>query len=351
MAEPENRTEKYARISSLEALLKDLNTNLVSANENYLAGSEERLSKIFLMGPHRSGSTLFMQWLASSGLVAYPTNLLSRFFGAPLVGAKIQQLLTDPRYNFRNEILDFNSDINFSSDNGKTKGALAPNEFWYFWRRFLPFDELDYLPSQQLLEKADLAGFRDELNALANIFEKPFAMKGMIMNQNIPELAQQFSKPLFIWIHRDPVFNIQSALEARKRQYGDINTWYSFKIKEYPELKNLDPLESVAGQIAAINRSVEQGIAELPEHKKLVVQYEDFCQHPEHYYNEITRRLVEQGGISEDKIPAYTGEASFSNTNHWRLEEYTQEEAERVYHAGREFSPIELRPAISTCSR
>jgi hypothetical protein len=333
MAAPENRTEKYARVSALEALLKDLNGNLANANENYLEDSVEQFSKIFLMGPLRSGSTLFMQWLASSGLVAYPTNLLSRFFGAPLVGAKIQRLLTDPQYNFRNEILDFNSEIHFSSDNGKTKGALAPNEFWYFWRRFLSFDELDYMPPDELQQKANLPGFRDELNALANIFEKPFAMKAMIMNQNIPELAEQFEKSLFIWIRRNPIFNIQSALEARKRQYGDINTWYSFKIKEYPELKNLDPLESVAGQIFAINRSVEQGIGGLPDNRKLVVQYEDFCQRPEFYFNEITRRLVEQGGLSVEDVPEYSGEAFFSNTNRWRLEEYSQEDVERVYKA------------------
>ena len=333
MVAPENRTEKYARISALEDFLKDLNSSLAGANENYLNESEERFSKIFLMGPHRSGSTLFMQWLANTGLAAYPTNMLSRFFGSPLVGARIQQLLTDPRYNFRNEILDFNSDINFSSDNGKTKGALAPNEFWYFWRRFLPFDELDYMPSDELRQKANLAGFRDELNALANIFGKPFAMKAMIMNQNIPELAEQFDKPLFIWIRRDPIFNIQSALEARKRQYGDIKTWYSFKIKEYPDLKDLNPLESVAGQIAAINRSVEQGIAALPEHEKLVIQYEDFCRRPEHYYSEITRRLLEQGGVGPEQVPEYSGETSFSNTNRWRLEEYSQGDAERVYAA------------------
>jgi len=333
MSAPENRTAKFTRVSALEMLLEDLNSNLSGANEKYLEECSERFSKIFVMGPLRSGTTLFTQWLASSGLVAYPTNLLSRFFGAPLVGAKIQRLLTDPQYNFRNEILDFNSEIHFSSDNGKTKGALAPNEFWYFWRRFLSFDELDYMPPDELQQKANLPGFRDELNALANIFEKPFAMKAMIMNQNIPELAEQFEKPLFIWIRRDPVFNIQSALEARKRQYGDINTWYSFKIKEYPHLKDLDPLESVAGQIAAINHSVEQGIADLPDHKKLVVQYEDFCRRPEYYYHEITRRLVEQGGMSAEDIPEYSGETFFSNTNRWRLEEYSQEDVERVYKA------------------
>ena len=331
MSAPENRTAKFTRVSALEMLLEDLNSNLSGANEKYLEECSERFSKIFVMGPLRSGTTLFTQWLASSGLVAYPTNLLSRFFGAPLVGAKIQRLLTDPQYNFRNEILDFNSEIHFSSDNGKTKGALAPNEFWYFWRRFLSFDELDYMPPDELQQKASLPRFRDELNALANIFEKPFAMKAMIMNQNIPELAEQFEKPLFIWIRRDPIFNIQSALEARKRQYGDINTWYSFKIREFPELKNLDPLESVAGQIAAINRSVEQGISDLHESQKLVVQYEDFCQRPEHYFYEITRRLVEQGDLSESAVPDYRGERRFSNTNAWRLEEYSLEEAFSAY--------------------
>lgn len=330
MAAAENRTEKYARISALEGLLKDLNDNLSGANKIYLKDSDERFSKIFFVGPHRSGSTLFMQWLAKTGLAAYPTNMLSRFFGAPLVGARIQQLLTNPRYNFRDEILDFNSGINFSSDNGKTKGALAPNEFWYFWRRFLPFGDLDYMSADELRQKANLAGLRDELNALANVFGKPFAMKAMIMNQSIPELAEQFDKFLFIWIRRDPIFNIQSALEARKRQYGDINNWYSFKIKEYPALKNIDPLESVAGQIAAINHSVEQGMAALPDHKKLVVPYEDFCQRPECYYNEIIRKLIDQGGVSAEQVPAYAGKARFLNTNQWRLEEYSQADAMRA---------------------
>lgn len=330
MPEQDKRTEKFSRVSDLEALLTELNNNLAGVNETYLQDAEERHSKIFVMGALRSGTTLFTQWLANTGLSAYPTNMLSRFFGAPLVGARIQQLLTDPRYNFRDEILDFNSGVNFSSENGKTRGALAPNEFWYFWRRFLPFAELDYLPPNELRAQGDLPRLREELNALANIFDKPFAMKAMIMNQNIAELAEQFDKPLFVWVHRDPVYNIQSALEARKRQYGDINTWYSFKIREYPQLKELDPLESVAGQIAAINNAVAAGLAALPEHKKLVVEYEDFCRRPEHYYNEIVRRL-RQHGMAQEQIPDYRGEAAFDNTNTWRLKEYSQKDAMHAY--------------------
>ncbi|MCK0152856.1 sulfotransferase [Alcanivorax sp. S6407] len=330
MDEQARRTKQFSRVSSLENLLTELNGNLVEANQRYLVDNTEKFSKIFVVGPLRSGTTLFTQWLAQTGLVAYPTNMLSRFYGAPLVGARIQQLLTDPLYNFRDEILDFNSGISFSSENGKTKGALAPNEFWYFWRRFLPFGDLDYLPSTELQEKGNLPGLRDELNALANIFGKPFAMKAMIMNQNIPDLAKQFDKALFIRIRRDPVFNIQSALEARKRQYGDINTWYSFKIKEYPKLKDLSPLESVAGQIAAIDHAVDSGVSGLPSHKKLTIQYEDFCNNPESYFQDILKKLPESDfGLNGDLC--YQGEISFSNNNIWRISEYSEQEAREAH--------------------
>src|SRR5699024_4295338 len=104
-------------------------------------------------------------------------------------------------------------------------------------------------PDDELKATADLAGLRDELNGLANIFDKPFALKAMIMNQNVPALDALFDKAIFVWIKRHPIFNIQSALQARKRQYGDMATWYSFKNREYPELHKLDPLHSVAGQI------------------------------------------------------------------------------------------------------
>ena len=331
MAGPDHRVKEYARPHSLETMLNELNSNLACSNKKFETDSSEKFSKIFLVGPHRSGSTVFMQWLAKTGLVAYPTNLLSRFYGAPLVGAKIQQLLTDAKYNFRNEILDFNSDIDFKSENGKTKGALAPNEFWYFWRRYLPFDDLDYMPADKLSKQGNLPGLSSELNELANIFEKPFLMKAMIINQNIPELAEHFDKSLFIWIRREPIYNIQSALEARKRQYGDIKKWYSFKIKEYSILKNLDPLESVAGQIASINRSVEEGLSMLPDQKKLIIDYENFCQNPQQYYKEITQRLVQQNGANPERVPHYTGESEFKSTNYWRLREYSQMQAERAY--------------------
>jgi len=292
--EDTNRVQAFKRNTSLEASLQTLNRLLACSEHEALqrySGDGGDHPIVFIMGPHRSGTTLFMQWLAESGLVAYPTNLLSRFYGAPVMGAQIQLLLTDPRFNFRNEILDFNQPIAFESENGKTRGALAPNEFWYFWRRFLPFGELDWLPDDELARVVDRAMLVSELTALTRVFEKPFALKSMILNYNIPFLDALFEKAVFVHIRRDPVANVASILEARARQLGSQDAWYSFKIPEYPQLKDLEPIAQSAGQLHCINQAVTRGMARVDESRKLVVQYEDFCRRPESVFVQLADKL------------------------------------------------------------
>jgi Sulfotransferase family len=309
-----NRGQAFKRNASLEGLLHTLNNLLVCSEEaalEHYSSEHEDYPIVFVMGPHRSGTTLFIQWLANSGAVSYPTNLLSRFYGAPVMGAQIQLLLTDPRFNFRNEILDFNSSISFESENGKTKGALAPNEFWYFWRRFLPFGELEWLSDEELFRVVDREKLVKELTTLTRVFGKPFALKSMILNYNIPFLDAIFNKALFVQIRRDPVTNVVSILEARKRQFGNENEWYSFKIPEYQQLKDLDPITQSAGQLHYINKAITQGMATVDKSRKLVVQYEEFCRNPGKYYDALIEKLNENG-CSIDS--SYNGESAFGIT-------------------------------------
>jgi hypothetical protein len=259
---------------------------------------------IFVMGPLRSGTTLFMQLLAATGLIAYPTNLLSRFYGAPLVGARIQQILTDPRYNFRNELSDFNMQPSYDSENGKTRGVLSPNEFWYFWRRFLPFGEIDWLPDKKLHKTVETGGLVRELVGLTKILGKPFALKAMILNYNIAFLDAIFERALFVQLRREPVANVASILAARERQLGSKTAWYSFKIPEYPQLKELDPIMQAAGQLHYINSAVQKGIRAVTDARKLVVDYEDLCQRP----RDVMELLFDKLGIRDYR---YEGPTDF----------------------------------------
>lgn len=289
------RLSDFERNQTLESLLTEVNRDLWLIEKDLLKIEKPNFPVIFIVGPHRSGSTLMMQWLANLGLFSYPTNLLSRFYHAPIMGAKLQLLLADARYNFRDELKDFNDKIDFTSENGKTKGALAPNEFWYFWRRFLPFSDLDYLPTEQLLKISDTKTMVAEFAGMMDVFQKPMALKAMILNYNIDFLDKLFEKAIFIHTKRDPLTNIASALNAREKQMGSIDEWYSFKIPEYYELKNLNPYEQVAGQINSINKAVEDGLADVAEHKKMTVQYEDFCENPEVFYELLCKKLMKNG--------------------------------------------------------
>lgn len=280
-----------------------------------------------------------MQWLAHSGRFAYPTNLLSRFYGAPFIGAKIQQLLTAPEYNFNDEILDFSGRIPFTSDLGKTQGALAPNEFWYFWRRFIPNIEPQYL-DRKALDQVKSAAFVAELAALESVFDKPWAMKGLILELNIPFLSSLLDRALFLFVRRHPFFNTQSLLEARVRYFGNRQAWYSIKPQEYEVLKDLDLIDQVAGQVYFTNRGIWEGLQQIDPTRRLVVDYEDFCDDPEPAFGQLLTRFQQQG---VDVCWEYEGPRQFTPTNQIRLPE---QDCRRIMAAYRHWSGTEISPGL-----
>lgn len=304
---PHNRTEEFRRNELLEDLLQELNGDLSSA-ESSLADryvdKQMEYPLILVMGGLRSGTTLFMQWLASSGLVAYPTNLLARFYQAPIIGAKIQLMLTDPRFDFRGELGGILQQANFESENGKTKGVLEPNEFWYFWRRFLRDPSVDAWSDEELADSMDIGMMRAELLGIADVFKLPFAAKGMLFNYNIRFLNSVFEKVLFVCLKRDPATNIASILNSRERQLGSESDWYSFKIPEYGKLKDLDPLDQATGQYFYNNKALASGLEEVDAARKLYVQYEDFCADPGAVFGELTEKIGLSGRT-------YSGPKSF----------------------------------------
>ncbi len=208
------RTEAFERNDGLEGLLAELNATLGGAEEARAdLPSEPKYPTILIVGAPRSGTTLLMQWFASSGLVAYPSNFLSRFYNAPYLGARIQQLLTDPRFNYKDELSDIATyGLPFTSDVGKTKGALQPNEFWYFWRRFIPNRDPDWITAEQEA-LIDGPGFRRGIAHIQHAFDKPFATKGIILQYNLEALRRALGKVIFVHTRRHAFYNIQFCVE------------------------------------------------------------------------------------------------------------------------------------------
>ncbi len=305
------RKVEFQRNKTLENYLETLQHILWKSEQEILMKTQKEYPFVFIMGAARSGTTLLLQWLAKTKEFSYPTNFLSRFYGAPIIGAMIQNLISKEEYRFRDELreldnLDFLS--TFSSNNGKTSGMLQPNEFWYLWRRFLPEDLWKYT-NAQLISNVDIGIMRKEFLGIANVFKKPLAMKGMICNYHIEFLNQVFPNSVFIFSKRDIDKNVQSLLRARERQYGTRDHWYSFYIPEYEELcKISDPEEQVYRQICSINKTIENGLVHIPSERKIYITYEDFCKDPSSYYQMIRSSLQYLG---YDINPNYSGEKLF----------------------------------------
>lgn len=305
------RKEEFRRNEKLELLLEEINALLRSSEDTILKKfGRPKYPVVLIVGAPRSGTTLMLQWLARSGQFAYPTNLLARFFGAPCIGAKIQQLLTSPEYNFRDELVDLSNEISFESSLGKTKGALAPNEFWYFWRRFIPNTEPEYV-DEETLQSINTKYLLAELAAIESVFNKPFAMKALILQFNIAFLNSIFNKALFLFVKRNPFYNIQSLLKARETFYGSIEKWYSVKPREYDLLKELPPFEQVAGQVYFTNCSIEKEFEHIDPSRKIQINYEDFCSDPELLFSQIAGKLANQGY----EISKYLGPEKFDVSN------------------------------------
>jgi hypothetical protein len=312
------RKQQFLRNQNLESLLSNLNGLLGPVQQEVNVNFQTpKYPLILIVGCARSGSTLMMQWLASTEQFAYPTNFLSRFYASPYVGAMIQQMLLDSRYQFKEEFSDVKNLARFKSDLGKTSGLFAPNEFYYFWRRFFKYGDIQYLEENET-RQVDANGFFSELASMESILEKPLAMKGLLIGWNIPFFYSLFSNVLFVHVKRDPIYNAQSLLEAREKFSGDKNQWYSFKPVEYPMLKDLAPHQQVAGQVFFTNRAVQQGLSQIEKTNGLSISYEEFCTFPEKIYQVLRERLHLFG---YDLAPQYTGPKSFESANEARLSE------------------------------
>ncbi len=315
-----SRQSAWQRNPELEAWLQQTARWLAPAQaaaESESAGQE--WPQIFVLGAPRSGTTLMMQWLAASGAVAYPSNLMARFYAAPAIGAQLQRLLADPALGFRDELADLQPNaVGYESALGKTTGALAPNEFWYWWRRYLPVQEIE--PLGKRTAQVDVPGLQRAVASISAVLQKPFAAKGMMLQYDLGFFAEVFPRAVWVHVQRDGVSNAASLLRARESFFGTTERWYSAKPPGFEALRQASPERQVLGQVAWTQRAIEQAFEGLPPERCLTVPYAAFCTDPEAWHQQLWERVLRAAkgtGTSIDgaAAPAYTGPASFACTD------------------------------------
>ena len=300
----------YKKNQSLDDYLRVLTDVLRPAEDRLLddlVACESGLPTVIKIGSPRVGGTLLTQWASSGNLFYNPTNLHSRFYAVPIVGAIINKLIGDPSLDYRDEFSDVCRELSFDSSIGKTAGLLAPHEFWYFWRHFLHISDVPEL-NGMFLEKSDFSGFGKSLKAIQRVEGKSLFLKGHLVNFQLEAFDSKMSDMIYFHLKRSILDTARSLYKARIEWTGSADNWFSHKPPEYTRLKDLDPCYQVVGQIYFIEREMQR-VAPLLGDRYLSVNYVDFCSQPSEVYVQLAERM---NSLAHDQVqPHYDGPQGF----------------------------------------
>lgn len=259
---------------------------------------------VLVVGPPRSGTTVTTQWLSTCGF-AVPTNFLARLYRAPYLGGLLQRLLTEPDLNYRDE-LAVSHGSGFASEAGKTTGLLAPHEFFYFWRQYLPLDVARPMTDVER-KSANPQGLAEGLARLEDALERPLAMKAIIAQYDLDLLDPVLPTAIYFHTMRDEVDNVESLLRIRSTVHGSESEWFSVRPRGSDLVEDESPIVQAAAQVAWTNDDLRRQLERLPEHRVLSVEHTHFCRSPRDVYDELATK---SRALGTDLGP-YVGPASF----------------------------------------
>jgi len=280
------RKKRYKKDDKEEDFL--LNMNRILQKEEYIhyRNYDIKYPFIFIFGLPRSGTTLISQLIANCFAIGYINNLIARFWLAPLHGIKLSK-----------SVLGDMKRSNFQSDYAKTQYITDIHEFGYFWRFWLKKETLeDITMVKQRERKIDWDGLKKVLSTLQNEFDKPMVFKNIFGSYHLKKMKELLEKIIYIYIERDELDTAISILDARKKYYDDINTWWSYAPVEYNKLKNLQYMEQIAGQIYYLKKFYNDQIKSLDGQSVLKVRYESLCKNPRKILKDISEKSKRKYG-------------------------------------------------------
>lgn len=260
--EEENRKRVTLTKDPLEEeFIKDLNSSLMGLEEKLSRAGGSALPNIYIFGLPRSGTTVLYQLLAQLLDVAWPTNLMARFWETPLVGMQLSKTL---------KLFDEPYDI--KSIFGVTAGASAPHEFGYFWMKWLNYSD-NTLRGAEHEETIDWNGLKKKLASITAVAGRSMLYKNILPSFHLKKMIESQPDSVFIYCKRDLADIATSILKTRETLYGDRNTWWSIKPPDYKEHLKDDAYIQIAYQIRFFDSFFTDTVSSLKTDNVLQIDY------------------------------------------------------------------------------
>ncbi len=242
----------------------------------------ERKAPIFILGPQRSGTTLFYKCFQSHHQVCwfdqatdyFPDAFITAGLYMRAIGARTA---TDhlERYDLKKDLWIrtwLNHGFDYTEGN-RIWNRLGPEGHWrseehrQWARRFFP----------RMIER------------LHRFTGKPVFLNKCPANAlRIRQLLELFADARFIHVQRNPRGAINSIVNIHRSL--NVRSWGPMPVPER-ELQGLTEYERIAKQWIAITDAIEEGFENIPAERHCRVRYEDFMNSPEHVLNNIAKHF------------------------------------------------------------
>lgn len=244
---------------------------------------------IYIIGPPRSGSTLFYQLLTNYYDVLYIDNLaaLARnnlFFG---IGLSQKKFHNQPHNNF------FSRHGNTSIDE-----PHAPNE-GLFWYKYLPKNE--HAVDMDALSSKKIRWIKRYHNALKNRHNKPLVIKNLSFGMRLDLIKQIEPNARIILMTRDPADIIHSIYNTRMQLNWPEDRLWSIKPNNYREIEKLPVLEQIVMQYRGIMEEIAKKKPLFEDHF-MRITYLELCQDTTGSLERI-RKSLEKIGTRSTSVP------------------------------------------------
>lgn len=273
---------------------------------------------VWIIGPPRSGSTLFYNLFVNCFECSYISNFAAKFPYSPYLVSSAQS------------IFDLSKNRSYSFKEGETHRLGAPHEAWPFLYRWFPKGYENMYVSYDQYSADYFKEFKKSVIALQSLQNGPFVLKNTVNSLRIGPLMKVFPKSLFVVCERDPIDVCQSVFRMREKRQNPLE-WYGAAPKQYHELKNLSLHEQVTRQVCEIYHQIELDRNEFNlDDQMIFVRYEELCENTEAELNRVIRFLeghglmIHQTGELPDDLVARTGQ-SVPNEDYNLLKKYLDE--------------------------
>ena len=276
-----SRVAEQALDAESEERLSAINERMAGLFEDEDAAPTRPI--VLVVGQQRSGSTLVSQTVCMGCEVGYPSNLIARFWRAPVAGAWLQRALRAQLGSPQSE---------FTSVLGTTPSLLEPHEFSYFWN--------DWFPGETSCR--DAAGFVKVMGNLERAFAAPLVFKNVFNSLRVELLARLLPTALFIVVRRSLLDVACSTLASRRKRYGDPRAFFGVRPPSMGDIDGLAPAEQIAEQLFATEATLAEGLAAVDGDRVIELDYREFCAAPEAALASLQGRGIGRRG--EVALPA-----------------------------------------------